>query len=104
MLTSGTQVTMGSSAQYPSHATTAPEIDITFGSIGEWQEWYNANGYIFAPDWTKGIVDRLIKDGFVEPLTRTSVHGAEIKDTVGNLREGLTFRGVNSRGRAVLRA
>ncbi len=80
------------------------EHDVTFESFEDWRGWYEARSFVFDADWTASIANRVVDRGLVEPLTHREVRPPDISNAGGNWREGLIYRGVNSRGRAVMRS
>jgi len=78
------------------------EIDQTFLSLAEWKAWASEHASVADPAAADEIGGRILRTGFVEPLTGTAIPPAEIEHAGLDWREGLTARGLNSRMRAVL--
>lgn len=77
-------------------------LDVTFRSFGEWQTWLAENKFAGDASHARAIGQRVLANGFVEPLTNRKVLSHEIEGSIENLRENLVFDGVNSRQRAVM--
>ncbi len=87
----------------PSQEAAAPiEIDQTFLSLAEWKAWASEHRSVADAAAADEIGGRILRTGFIEPLTGTAISPAEIEHAGRNWREGLTARGLNSRMRAVL--
>ena len=79
------------------------EYDETFHSFRDWESWSQLHQNVFDPQYYNGIAERVLKRGFLEPLTGRCAAPASIKSFDTNWREGLVLDGINSRMRAVLR-
>lgn len=77
------------------------EVRETFRSLDEWLAYINKRKLLSAQQ-IDAIGTSIHADGFVEPLTGTRAVRFDIQISA-NWREGLVYRGVNSRSRAVLR-
>ena len=78
------------------------EINIAFRGFDDWQAWAERNAFVFDRAQISVLAERIRQTGFREPLTGAKVYPNQIEGTGDNFREGLAYRGVNSRARAVL--
>jgi SAM-dependent methyltransferase len=80
------------------------ELDHKFWSFEDWMSWTSGNRFFSDSRYSFELAQRIIGQGFIEPLTRSVVKPSDIvPDSSGNWREGLVAFGKNSRIRAVLR-
>ncbi len=54
------------------------EIDVSFESWPEWQEWQITHPFIFDPAYAHAIAHGVMEKGFVEPLTGRRVAADQI--------------------------
>lgn len=98
-------------------ASTSLDFDRAFSSGKEWRDWMAANPIFFDRLAVAAAIDRVSRFGFSEPLTGINVRdprvlaafadrreGLVLRGTDYNVREGLVYKGLNSRMRAVLKA
>jgi SAM-dependent methyltransferase len=80
------------------------ELDHKFSSFEDWMLWASRNRFFSDARYSSDLAQRIIGQGFIEPLTGSVVKPSDIvPDSTGNWREGLIAFGKNSRIRAVLR-
>jgi SAM-dependent methyltransferase len=77
-------------------------IDKDFYSLSDFLSWAKDNRYIYDITFSNSMANRIVQNGFTEPLTSRICNKTEITGSHENLREGLAFHGINSRVRAVL--
>ncbi len=78
------------------------ELEVNFRSLTEWQNFRDENPNLceFATfdEWGNSV----LRKGCTEPLTGVEIEGSQLTGT-DSWREGLAYRGVSSRTRAVMR-
>jgi len=80
------------------------EMDCTFSSFEDWISWTRENTFFGDTRHSSDLAQRILKHGFVEPLTKKGASPSDIlHDGSGNWRETLVAFGKNSRVRSVLR-
>jgi SAM-dependent methyltransferase len=80
------------------------ELDHKFSSFEDWMSWTSGNTFFGDLRYSSELAQRIIGQGFIEPLTGSVVKPSDIvADSSRNWREGLVAFGKNSRVRAVLR-
>lgn len=78
------------------------EAKIDFESLGEWLAYRDLRRDLFETANFDAWGTAVLGDGCIEPLTRTRIEGSEL-DAGPSWREGLTYRGIGSRVRSVMR-
>ncbi len=78
-------------------------IDAQFRSLEEFLNWRASNEAILSEHAVNGVGRRILDAGFIEPASGRAVAANEIAHEGTNWREGLTWNGINSRQRAVLK-
>jgi SAM-dependent methyltransferase len=78
------------------------EIDVTLHSLAEWEAWSADMPDVYDAEAAAAVAERILANGFLEPLTNRAVTPAEIYAPDRNWREGLIANGLNSRTRAVV--
>jgi SAM-dependent methyltransferase len=76
------------------------DIQKTFSSFAEWLEFFHS-GALLQPEQIDELGQLMENSGAIEPLTQSVIEGNGFGTGAG-WREGLAWRGVNSRSRAVL--
>jgi len=72
----------------------------TFSSFSEWLE-FSHSGALLKPEQIDELGQAMEYKGAIEPLTQAVIEGNRFEPSAG-WREGLAWRGVNSRSRAVM--
>jgi len=78
------------------------ELFVSLESFSEWQEFYRLHPYINNPDYIEMLVSEIRLNGFYCQAYDVSVSPDQFIMGSPNYREGLVYRGLNSRLRAVL--
>ena len=89
----------------PANGTVTPchfEIMARFADLQSWRRWLEANRWVCTADYVAAMVSHIRLAGMSDPL-QGYADPSLITIDEGNLRESITFRGLNSRCRAVLR-
>jgi SAM-dependent methyltransferase len=79
----------------------AVEVSATLDSLSAWEELIGQNPHFRDGTYLRELGERVVASGATEPLTNASIGPGELANT-GDLREGLTYKFVNSRMRAVM--
>ena len=78
------------------------EVDQAFDTFEAWSLWVSHNPDVYDGAVAAEAAGRIVRTGFIEPLTRRQVLPSQIYAPDMNWREGLVANGLNSRMRAVL--
>ena len=78
------------------------EVDQVFDTFDAWSSWVSHNPDVYDGAVAAEAAGRIVRTGFIEPLTRRQVLPGQIHAPDSNWREGLVANGLNSRMRAVL--
>lgn len=78
------------------------EIRETFTSREEWINYLNSHPIISSPQNIEARGNQILAAGADEPITGFVANTGDLIDLDGNWREGLVYRGINSRTRAVM--
>jgi hypothetical protein len=73
-----------------------------FGSFDEWCNFKEENQFIKTPDYIDSLIEYIRLHGFECPFSKEHVAPDKIRIGAPNYREGLVYKGLNSRLRAVL--
>lgn len=78
------------------------ELDRSFFSLNEYLDWRSQHAALVEQPYATRFVEHIQQHGLREPITDLMVRPGDV-ELGASLREGLTWRGVGSRHRAVMR-
>ena len=78
------------------------QMDETFVSLDQWTSWVSLNPEVYDLSRADRFAQRIMRQGFLEPLTGRVARPSDIDGSHSNWREGLVAHGLNTRMRAVL--
>lgn len=78
------------------------EICETFLNFNDWINFLELNNYIKEDSYRKTIIDKILSEGILDPLTEEIISPKEILIKGENYRESIYAKGLISRTRAVL--
>jgi len=72
-----------------------------FASLEEWRLFAMHNGQLFSKAFSDTLVENILINGFMDPLSKKKISGLEVKHDNDNIRESIKHSGWISRHRAV---
>jgi hypothetical protein len=73
----------------------------SFSSIEEWNFFAEHNGQLFTKAFSENLVENILINGFIDPVSKVKISGNAIKHENLNTRESIEHNGWISRHRAV---